>query len=422
MFLLVLVFSLSLPGCIAARSRRRQSSSNRQRDDSNYYNILGVSKKASQKDIKSKYRKLALKYHPDKVEPAQKEEAEKKFQEINEAYSVLSDEEKRKVYDKFGKKGLEAQEQGQDPNYSNFGGGGSRHFDFSNFGGGFGGGRGPGPDIFEMFSKMGGGGRGGGGGGFGGFGGNGGSRARQVPDLFPKGKSKVARLGKPKFPNSKSKHMWMILFYSNDDNVSRQIAPTYESLAEKNNLPYKVGAVDCHHSERETMFCDAKNMRDLPQIVMVLDGKLHVMEEAMDRKTAKEMHNFALDHMPREIIQNINNLPQLQERLLEKQKPAVLLLTDKYETSAMYYSLAYQFRSQFLFGESRAQNLNLGKEFGVKRYPHLVYFDRKGKQHVYEGKIQKELIVDWLEGLAKQDTESHSRNSRQRQKRGSQEF
>ena len=66
-------------------------------DKKNYYEVLGVDKKASQDEIKSAYRKLAKKYHPD-FNPGDKDAAEK-FKEINEANSVLSDEEKRKQYD-----------------------------------------------------------------------------------------------------------------------------------------------------------------------------------------------------------------------------------------------------------------------------------------------------------------------------------
>jgi molecular chaperone DnaJ len=64
-----------------------------------YYKILGVEKTASKDDIKKKYRKLALKYHPDKSPPDKKEEYESKFKEIAEAYAVLSDEDKRRQYD-----------------------------------------------------------------------------------------------------------------------------------------------------------------------------------------------------------------------------------------------------------------------------------------------------------------------------------
>lgn len=68
-----------------------------------YYDILGVNKDSSDSDIKKAYRKLALKYHPDKNKT---EEAAEKFKEIGEAYEVLSDPKKRELYDKFGKDGL----------------------------------------------------------------------------------------------------------------------------------------------------------------------------------------------------------------------------------------------------------------------------------------------------------------------------
>src|ERR1700739_4195471 len=66
-----------------------------------YYNILGVSKTATQDEIRSAYRKLARKHHPD-LNPNDKE-ANKKFQQINEANEVLSDPDKRKKYDQYGK-------------------------------------------------------------------------------------------------------------------------------------------------------------------------------------------------------------------------------------------------------------------------------------------------------------------------------
>ena len=111
--------------------------------DKNYYDILGISKNASESDIKSAFRKLSKKYHPDVNKEAG---AEEKFKEINEAYSVLSDPEKKQMYDTFGT---------VDPNA--MGGGGfdpfSQGFDpfsmFRGFGGGFGGGFGHGGQVKE---------------------------------------------------------------------------------------------------------------------------------------------------------------------------------------------------------------------------------------------------------------------------------
>ncbi|XP_007951396.1 dnaJ homolog subfamily B member 8 [Orycteropus afer afer] len=67
----------------------------------NFYEVLGVQSSASPEDIKKAYRKLALRWHPDK-NPDNKEEAEKKFKQVSEAYEVLSDSKKRSVYDRAG--------------------------------------------------------------------------------------------------------------------------------------------------------------------------------------------------------------------------------------------------------------------------------------------------------------------------------
>ncbi|MCD8366605.1 MAG: molecular chaperone DnaJ [Clostridiales bacterium] len=108
-----------------------------------YYEVLGVSKSASQDEIKRAYRKLAKKYHPD-MNPGDKD-AEAHFKEVGEAYEVLSDEEKKARYDQFGFAGV-------DPSYGAGAGGGAGFDGFGDMG-----------DIFSTIF--------GGGGGFGGFGG-----------------------------------------------------------------------------------------------------------------------------------------------------------------------------------------------------------------------------------------------------------
>ena len=117
-----------------------------------YYEVLGLSKNATDDEIKKAYRRIAIKWHPDR-NPGDKE-AEEKFKEAAEAYDVLHDPQKRQQYDQFGFEGLSG------GGFGGFGGGGGFSMD----------------DIFSMFGDVFGG-HGGFGGGFGGFGG--GQRAQQ---------------------------------------------------------------------------------------------------------------------------------------------------------------------------------------------------------------------------------------------------
>ncbi len=102
-----------------------------------YYEILGVDRSADESSIKKSYRKLAMKYHPDR-NPEDKE-AEKKFKEINEAYEILGNKEKKAMYDKFGHAGVNGNGQGGfNGGFSGFGGFEDIFGDiFDMFGGGF---------------------------------------------------------------------------------------------------------------------------------------------------------------------------------------------------------------------------------------------------------------------------------------------
>ena len=104
-----------------------------------FYEILGIPKNATDDQIKKAYRKLALKWHPDK-NPDNRENAEQKFKEIGEAYAVLSDANKRTIYDRYGFEGLEGRGNtsgGFSGDFSDFG---FHHFDFSDAN-----------DIFKQF-------------------------------------------------------------------------------------------------------------------------------------------------------------------------------------------------------------------------------------------------------------------------------
>jgi DnaJ-class molecular chaperone len=114
-----------------------------------YYQILGVPKNAAEKDIKSAYRKLARKWHPD-ANPNNQKEAEEKFKELQEAYEVLGDSDKRKKYDVLGSNWQEAAHQAEAQRRYRNAQSDAFQYDFGDFGG-----QGAGPsgfsDFFDMF-------------------------------------------------------------------------------------------------------------------------------------------------------------------------------------------------------------------------------------------------------------------------------
>ena len=360
-----------------------------------FYAILGVDKKADESTIKKAYRKLALKYHPDK-NPDNQEEAARKFQDVGTAYEVLSDPEKRTVYDNYGEEGLQAQAAGQDPRTAHFGGnagsaGGGQQFRFTG-------------DPFKVFEQFFGGGGGFGGGGFGGMGGGfggmgggmGGHQGGPPQDLYPKG-SAVSRLRTGKFPDSTSKHMWLIEFYVPGCPHCRNLVQKWETLAENLRGIIKVGAVNC---EVDAQLCQQQGVRAYPTIKLAVQDKYLEYE---GERSPKQIKRWAYEHMPYEKIQNLLRGGSVDEFLAgpcksSPSKACVVLLTDKYETSPMYKSIAYQFRNKMAFGEVRGSNVQLAARFGVKKYPLLVVICN-GDEHTateFAGEHTSENIAQFL--------------------------
>jgi len=124
--------------------------------DDDYYKILGVQRNASPAEIQKAYRKMASKYHPDLVEDEKdKKRAKQKFQEVQKAYDVLSDSNKRELYDRYGSSFESMGGGGGGWQAHPGGGGGFEDIDFSQVFGGRGGGAGASPfeDIFAQFTR-----------------------------------------------------------------------------------------------------------------------------------------------------------------------------------------------------------------------------------------------------------------------------
>lgn len=287
-----------------------------------FYKVLGIKRGANDNQIKRAYRKQALKWHPDK-HPDNEEKATERFEKVAKAYEVLSDPEKRRIYDQVGEEGLDGNGNPHGGGPSGSGGGGP------GFGGqgGPGGGGGPGmhfsfsggPGVnfgasaFDMFERMfgqrgagggmfGGMGMGGGGGGGGGSpprGGRGRGRGRNrgpPPPLFPKGSAvqqlsaagmrKVGRAGR-------GRTVWLLAFLDSDDQGqggSREVAGALVKAAEALQGAARVGVVDCG---RHGKVCQAQGIQEVPHIKVL--GPDRAEEYRGNPASARKLRDAAVD-------------------------------------------------------------------------------------------------------------------------------
>lgn len=288
-------------------------------ESKDYYQLLGVPKDAPDTVIKKQFRKLAMKYHPDKNPNDDKAEA--KFQEISKAYEVLSDPEKRKAYDLGGE---EYVNRGGSGGGGGFQGGGPNMNDVFNsfFGGGMRGGFGQGASFSFGGQKFGGGGGGGahstgfgdfgsgGFGGFGGFGGGGGGGGQRRPTsrgsgLKFKSDSHVDDLDEDMLLKAKDKTLkkvYLVLFYSSVGNYE-SLGMTGEDFEEATkNLNFVIGIykVNC---KKEGEMCTQEghkpeSLEKKPVLALYINGKKKNYRKKLKGVTEGKMSDFVSGQIP----------------------------------------------------------------------------------------------------------------------------
>ena len=387
-----------------------------------FYKVLGIDRGADDRTLKKAYRSLALKHHPDKGG------SEEKFAEISQAYDVLSDKDKRRVYDQYGEEGVKQHEAGGQPGAGGGGGfpggfpgggfpggfgGGGQQFTFQ-FGGpgGSRGGRGGGPrDPFDIFAQMFGDEAGFGGGGGARGGGRGGGRRRpsasgarqqqreqSKENLYPKN-SAVKSLRRGKFPGGDAKHVWLVEFYAPWCGHCQQLKPTWERLAVDLKGFVKVGAVNC---EKEKQICATEGVDSYPAIKVRRGGTSVSYDGARELAAIK---SWALEQIPIRVA-NLRKPESLDKFLAGgcgADRACVLFFSDQTDTPAWLRVAAYRFRDSLAFAEARARNDALASRLDVGSYPALVAACGGDVDHTvtYAGELSHSMtpgeVEEWLE-------------------------
>ncbi|CAM8920202.1 unnamed protein product [Rhodiola kirilowii] len=360
--------------------------------------ILGVDKNASQRDIQKAFHKLSLKYHPDKNK---EKGAQQKFEEINNAYEILSDEEKRKNYDLYGdEKGNMGFNGDPSGGYSSYTGGpqghgfsfrpegwqsaggqgGSQSFSFS-FGSPGGSGS-SGFNLNDIFSNMFGGNMQGGS-QFGGFGGSTSTRSQAGPRSSNDGLRVVTSQVFKKEISDKGR-TWLLLAYTSKLKGKEYYESIVQEVANMLSGAIKVGSINC---QAEQSFCNEHGLypKTVPRLFVysyrVSEGGSLV--EYNDDLDAKKLKAFCLDYLPRfskrvDVI-NLDISSSTWSKL-----PRVVLLSTKKDTPVIWRVLSGLYRKRFAFYDAQVDDTSNPsvKKLGVNALPAVVGWLSNGEKHI----------------------------------------
>lgn len=378
------------------------------------YKVLGVDRSASQREIQKAFHKLSLQYHPDKNK---NKGAQEKFAEINNAYDILSDEQKRKNYDLFGDEkgnpGFDAGTSGDNGGYSyftsggpgesgfNFGPGGqagSKSFSFS-FGGdpGYGGESSFGFGLNDIFSNLFGGGKGGGS-QFGGFGSS--SRSQYGARNSDKSILSVNSKFYKKEINDRGMS-WLLLFYS----PNLQGTQYYESIIEEVAAPLvgalKVGSINC---ESEASFCKelGVHLRRAPKVYVYSysKGESGSLIEYSGDLDVKGLKSFCQDNLPK--FSKGVNLRQFKVDAEAVTLPKVMLLSTKKSTPVIWRALSGLYHKRFAFYNAEVPDVSdpSVRALGVDSLPAVIGWLSNGEKVILKSGISVKDLKSAVQDLS----------------------
>ncbi|KAJ3682844.1 hypothetical protein LUZ60_013071 [Juncus effusus] len=365
------------------------------------YKVLGVDKSANQRDIQKAFHKLSLKYHPDKNKA---KGAQEKFAEINNAYEILSDEEKRKNYDLYGNEtpnpGFDSSNFGNENRngytYFNTGSrtrsnnnffrsnpssGNTKTFSFS-FGGdpnsqfGFG-------DIFSNFF---------GGGMNNGFGFDSQTGSKPKSKTENSNPNPIVEVTTQYFnKNINNQGMtWLLLFHTPNSRQYYALETLIEEISSSLNGAIKAGIINCLN---EKSLCQKAGLT-----TGFKSAKLFIYSYTLSEKgsfveytgdlDSKSLKSFVQEHLPRFSKRvDLNNFvfPSMENQNL----PQILLLSTKRDTPLMWRVITGLFRNRFLFYDAQVNDFSIPmlKRLGVKSLPALIGRTVDGSEHLIKSGI-----------------------------------
>ncbi|KAM5560475.1 dnaJ protein ERDJ3A [Rosa sericea] len=402
------------------------------------YKVLGVERNASQREIQKAFHKLSLQYHPDKNKA---KGAQAKFAEINNAYEILSDEEKRKNYDMYGDEkgnpGFQAGSPGDHGGYTYFtnggpgqsqfsyrpsdwqsmgGQGGSQSFSFS-FGGPSGG---PSPFGFDMNDILSNffGDNSGAGGQFGGF--TGSSRARPGSRSTP---TSIRALSSQVYKKEVVDQglTWLLFSYTTSLKGHQHVESLVEEVASSLKGALKVGSVNC---DTEASLCKDLGIypRRMPRVFVYSykASEKGLLVEYDGDWGAKPLKSFCQDHLPRFSKRVDLNFLKSSSVTVDK-FPTLVLLSTKKDTPVIWRVLSGLYHKRIIFYDVQVQDASdpTVKKLGVDALPAIVGWLSNGEKHVLNTGIAvkdlKSAIHDLsglIEGFEKKNKKAASDQSK----------
>ena len=391
-----------------------------------YYRTLGLSRNASKKDIRKAFKKLSLKYHPDKNKK-NPELAKQKFIKIVNAYEILNNEKTKKIYDQYGEEGLKQYQQqqnagGGNTNFdnSNFNNFNNFNFNFKNFnskGGNFNGfnfgnsdfGGINFDDLFSQFFTR---------------GGNkdfhfssGGQRAGQnFKQNFNKKKFYDEYDNKNYFKNTdiinikmntlskiyNRKNGWFVLFFNSRDKEFKLYSDLLKNFSKNTKEIFTSGVVNCKSDEE---ICDEFSIKNTPKILYFPDdGSEYQIYNG--GKNWKEMFKFGSNQM-QNFVKVINNENYNDFLKWHRNQFHVILFTSKKNTPPLFKLISKIFLGKLTFGEIKQSEKELCKIFEIKKFPSLIVLtdEEEYKYEMFDNKMDKIHIEKFLNKYTKKKKE-----------------